>query len=260
MTLFSTSWWQQACERTVRTKWGMRYLVMPQLTPYVDLTAEPDALRLDYYYEQTAPGVPLREDLPDKGFTVQERTTYVINDLTNISALTECFSENKRRQLKKAASLHLVKNLTPDCFYDLNTAWLRERGRKIVYTKEYFLRLADTAIRHDAGEIIALQGSEGETLAAAFIVYDSTACYYLVPGYNPQYGNSGAGARLVVEALNVAREKGCSVFDFEGGNNSPTIARHYSEFASKAVIYYSYERYYNPLFRFLHNIYKRFRA
>ncbi|MBQ9340226.1 MAG: GNAT family N-acetyltransferase [Paludibacteraceae bacterium] len=255
--LFSTYWWHEACGRGVRSRYTMRFMVMPQLTPYVELTDDPDELSLDYYYEQTAPGTPLRQDLLNKGFTLHQRRTFVIDDLSDIDSLAKRFSENKRRQIKRAANLRVVYDLTPAEFYNMHEHWLAGRGRKIQYSRNYFLCLADAALEHDAAQIVGLQGENGEYYAAAFLVYDNSICYYLVPTFNPLYADSGAGARLVLESLIVAKDKGCKQFDFEGGNNSPTIALHYSQFASNPVTYYGYEKYYNTLFKLFFPLYKK---
>ena len=215
-----------------------------------------ERIRVPYYYEQTAPGEPVSEDKLKAGCKVYERKTYVIDDLSDIDTLTHSFSENKRRQIKKAEHLQFSDGLSVSEFYDLNETWFRLRGRKIEYTKDYFVRLAGSAIEHGSGRVIVLKGQTGDVYAAAFIVYDDQTCYYLVPGFNPLYANSGAGARLVAEALRAAKQHGCKRFDFEGGNNSSSVARHYSEFASKEVTYYGYEKYYSLLFRLLYRIYK----
>jgi hypothetical protein len=47
--------------------------------------------------------------------------------------------------------------------------------------------------------------------------------------------------------MKLAREKQVH-FDFEGSNDRG-IAQHYQQFGSKAVPYYSVEKYYKPIFR-----------
>ena len=71
--------------------------------------------------------------------------------------------------------------------------------------------------------------------------------YYLIPTYDPAFGDSGAGALLVLEAIKSAREKKVQ-FDFEGSMEKGT-AEHYRQFGSIPVTYYSVEKTYKPLFR-----------
>ena len=71
--------------------------------------------------------------------------------------------------------------------------------------------------------------------------------YYLIPVYDPAFGDSGAGALLVLEAMKLAREKQVR-FDFEGSMERGT-AKHYKQFGSTPYTYFSVEKYYKPLFR-----------
>ena len=242
----------------MRSKFGMRYLVMPQLTPYITPVSDPDIMRLAYYYEQMPPGNRLPLFVQREGFIVKERVTYRITNLHDKTEenLTERFSGNKKRQLRKASALIADYSLSPITFYDLHAVWLKERGRKIFYDKAFFIGLAQAAIQHDAGCLIALKDEKEEVYAAAFIVWDAETCYYLVPSFNPRHADSGAGAALVLESLRKAKERGCNVFDFEGGDQSESVALHYSQFGSEQASYYGIERYYKPIVRFLFTIRK----
>ena len=71
--------------------------------------------------------------------------------------------------------------------------------------------------------------------------------YYLIPAYDPAFGESGAGALLALEAMKLAREKQVQ-FDFEGSMERGT-AKHYKQFGSVPATYYSVEKYYKPIFR-----------
>ena len=71
--------------------------------------------------------------------------------------------------------------------------------------------------------------------------------YYLIPTYDPAFRESGAGALLVLEAMKMAREKHVH-FDFEGSMDKGT-AKHYMQFGSTPVTYYSVEKFYKPIFR-----------
>ena len=69
----------------------------------------------------------------------------------------------------------------------------------------------------------------------------------MIPCYDRTYNESGAGALLVLEAMKLAREKHV-IFDFEGSMDRG-VAKHYKQFGSTPVKYYSVEKYYKPLFR-----------
>jgi lipid II:glycine glycyltransferase (peptidoglycan interpeptide bridge formation enzyme) len=96
-------------------------------------------------------------------------------------------------------------------------------------------------------EIISICNADGVPYAAAFLIWDKNYMYYLIPAYNPAFGDSGASAMLVLEAMKLAREKQVR-FDFEGSMDRGT-AKHYKQFGSSPVTYFSVERYYKPVFR-----------
>lgn len=253
MCIFQTDWWQTAVGRGVRSKLGIRYLMMPQLTPWVSLTDGAEKLGLWYYYEQTVPGEARPDDLEKKGYTITERVTYRIHDLSDIATVEKRFSENKKRQIKKAADLTMActiadggGTMTAEDFYDFHVSCLRKRGKECNYTRDFFLRLAKAVFAHNSGAIITLYNKNSEPCAAAFLVYDDTYCYYLVPTFDPEKEKSGASARLAQESIRFAANKGLG-FDFEGSMH-PGIANHYRQFGSSPITYYSVERTFCPLF------------
>ena len=78
----------------------------------------------------------------------------------------------------------------------------------------------------------------------------SISLYYLLPALLLNNGSErGAGARLAVECMRLAQAKHIA-FDFEG-SMTPSIANHYSQFATTATTYYSITKLYNPAFALL---------
>lgn len=248
---------------------GMRYILMPQQTQIGGIWLRPDlrgdtdveqavcddfchqlqTLRLAYYYQQYPVGSPFPALMSDKGFTVKKRVTYRINDLNDLDAVIDRFSKNKKRQLQKALSLHADNTLTAEEFYRFHTECLAERKKVISYTREFFLVIFQKAMQREQGQIISIRDADNALLAAAFLVWDKSTMYYLIPCYTAARKDSGAGALLVLEALKLAREKGCR-FDFEG-SMIRGVANHYRQFGSQAATYYSVRRYWNPVFALL---------
>lgn len=228
---------------------------MPRLTPYFSHPDNPSSLHLFYFYEQLSPGSPLPSfaDCCE----VRQRVTWRIENLqtTPWEELVRRFSQNKKRQFRKAENLLTDSGLSPSEFYDLHSSWLSGRGRTIEYDKTFFTGLAAAAVAHNSGQVIALHDKAGEFYAAAFVVWDNLVCYYLVPSFNPLYSDSGAGARLAVECIRFAKEKGCEVFDFEGGNNVEGVAEHYRQFGSAKTMYHSLEWCSSPVAKLLIKLY-----
>ena len=292
--LFLHDWWMDAVcvgkhwQRVegmpclLRQRWGTRFIVMPQQTQ-IGGTAwtsdNPEAirrkateiahalhkLRLDYYYQHFPIGSPLPEALVPHGFTIRRHTTYRLNDLSRLDDLRSRFSENKRRQLRKAANLQLLtlspgthpangQGISPEQFYAFHTDCLRRQGKRIAYTWTFFHSLFTACVQHNACTILALRDGQGDLHAAVFLVYDADTCYFLIPCYDPRHAKSGAGARIVDEAIRFAASHS-RAFDFEG-SMIPGVANHYAQFGSTPAYFYEVERFYNPLFRCLMSAYQ----
>ena len=206
-----------------------------------------DKMGLAYYYQQYMPGSLCVDAMRALGFKTKERITYRVEDLSDMDALIATFSKNKRRQLQKAAELHVTRSMEIEQFCIFQADCMNARGRKVSYSREFLHVLERKARRLKQCEIISVCNSDGRPYAAAFVVWDRRFLYYLVPVYDVRFRDSGASALLVLEAMKLAREKQVQ-FDFEGSMDRG-IANHYQQFGSKAVTYYSVEKYYKPLFR-----------
>lgn len=258
----------------LRKRLQYRFIIMPQMTPYGgvwlndELLGSPDmqerlakviakrlrAMRIAYYYQQYAISNPMAYWLAKQRMKVEERVTYRIDDLTDIATPEESFSKNKKRQIDKAGELAVDLKMSAEEFYRFHTACMSERGRRLMYSREFLLVLERKARRAGQCAIIRVSGQQSDgssqTVAAAFVVWDKRYMYYLIPAYLPSAADTGASARLADEAIRLAKEKGLQ-FDFEGGNSSEGIANHYRQFGAKPVTYYSVSKLYRPSFALL---------
>ncbi len=251
----------------LRKRAWFKYIVMPQQTQIGGIwvtseatadkwkTAEVcriikeqmDQMGLAYYYQQYLPGSLCVDAMRGLGFKTKERVTYRVEDLSDLDALLASFSKNKKRQLQKALSLHIERGMEIEDFYRFHSHCLASRKRKISYSREFLLVLERKAKRLGQCEILSVCNADGQVYAAAFLVWDKHYMYYLIPAYDPAFGDSGAGALLALEAIKLAREKQVR-FDFEGSMERGT-AKHYKQFGSTPTTYYSVEKYYKPIFR-----------
>lgn len=260
----------------LRSRMRVNYMIMPQMTQIGGMWLREDvrnnedkvrevcrqfqnelrALNLSYYYQH----YPLHSTAPqymqELGYKIKKRITYRIEDLSNLDAVIDSFSKNKKRQLQKALSLHADLSLHVEDFYRFHVDCLQQQGKVISYTREFLLVLERKASRLNQCQIVAVRNADEELLAAAFLVWDKYSMYYLIPCYSPQYKDSGASALLVLEAMKLARKQGVA-FDFEG-SMIKGVAQHYKQFGSKPVTYYSVEKYYHWWF-WLANAWNRLR-
>ena len=251
----------------VRKRAWLKYIIMPQQTQIggiwvtAEITADKwktaevcrnianqlDSMQLAYYYQQYLPGSLCVDAMRGLGFKTHERITYRVDDLSDLDALIESFSKNKRRQLQKALSLHAERKMDAEEFYRFHTNCMQARKRKLSYSREFLLVLERKARRLGQCAILSVCNADGQPYAAAFLVWDKHNMYYLIPTYDPAFNESGAGALLVLEAMKLAREKHVH-FDFEGSMDKG-VAKHYQQFGSTPTVYFAVEKYYKPIFR-----------
>lgn len=199
-----------------------------------------DVMGIVYYYQQYLPGSLCVDAMRGLGFNTKERITYRVEDLSDLDRLINSFSKNKRRQLQKALSLHAERTMEAEEFYRFHCSCLAARKRKCSYSREFLLVLERKARRLGQCAIISVSNADGVPYAAAFVVWDNHYLYYLIPAYNPAFGDSGADALLALEAMKLAREKHV-LFDF-GGSMNRGAAKEYKQFGSTPVTYYSVEK------------------
>lgn len=270
--IFMESWWMDAvCAGKhweeilpnmpclIRDKWWMRWICMPQQTQIggmwldrstctlddvkkhaQEIDAKLRELRLNYYYQQYPIGSVLPLEMKELGYKVKERVTYRLEDLSDLDKVINAFSKNQKRQLQKALSLHGERGMNVEEFYQFHVDCMAQRKHQVSYSREFLLVLDRKVKRQQQGEIITIRNVDGEVYAAAYVVWDKEALYYLIPCYSELHKDSGASAMLVLEAIKMAREKGLQ-FDFEGSMKRG-IANHYKQFGAKPMTYYSVEK------------------
>ncbi len=247
----------------IRKKLWMRYIIMPQQTQRMGIWIAQDIwekgaddearicmymaqklkdMKLHYYYQQYALNNPCVERMRMLGFSVQEHTTYRIEDLSDLDKVIASFSKNKRRQLQKALSLHAEWDMSAEEFFRFHTNCMLERHRRLSYSREFLLVLERKTRRLNQSTFLAIKNADGEVYAAAFLVWDHRQLYYLIPCYSEMHKESGASALLVLEAIKKTRDLGL-MFDFEGGTRRG-LARNYRQFGSTAAKYYSVSKVY----------------
>lgn len=245
----------------IRKKWGglLRFILMPPQTqingvwmelgadaPYVarEIAKQIDALKIDYYYQQFPHHSPIPRLLGEQGFMVKERVTYRIEDVSDMETIVRHMSKNKTRQLKHAEEqgLTIDRNVDAEQFYRMHKQLLERRGKNIRYSREFLLVLERKTRRLGQSQILIVRNREGEACAGVYLVWDPKSMYYLIPFFNSDHKDSGAGTLIALEAIKLAHEKGLH-FDFEG-SMVHSIANHYRQMGGDPTIYCSVEKYF----------------
>lgn len=249
----------------IATQWGFRAMLIPLHSQYNYVYINPKAStsiyeRLVDALEETCKSLhigmvqiqgfyptPLLNALRQRGFAIKDRTTYTIEDIPPYTELPTFFSENKRRQLRKAKNLQLV-DLSVEEFYRFQESCWAAQGKKIDYPLSWAQTVLRETVSRQQGRLIAAQTSSGTILASLFLAWDNTSAYFLLPSYAPATKDQGGVAWLTAQALQIAHDKGLH-FDFEG-SMTPSIASSYQQFGGQPTTYYQFEKYYNPIYRF----------
>ena len=160
----------------LRKRLWQKFIVMPQQTQTggiwvtAEVTADKwktaevcrqikeqlDQMGLAYYYQQYLPGSLCVDAMRGLGFKTHERVTYRVDDLSDLDAVINAFSKNKRRQLQKALSLHAERTLDVEEFYRFHSRWMQARKRELSYSREFLLVLERKARRLGQCEILSI--------------------------------------------------------------------------------------------------------
>lgn len=245
-------------------KFGQRAILMPIHTQYHFVYIAPDApkdiySRLTEAFENKCKTLhigwvklqgfypdPLIQELKKCGFEISERITYRIPIVPAREEIPKLFSQNKRRQLRKAEGL-TIAHLEAAHFYSLHEQWLSKQDKHIDYPREWAQAVLQEATLKTQALLLGAQDTNGNILAIIFLAWDSKWAYYLLPSYDPTYKDSGAMAWLTNEAICIAHNRGLG-FDFEG-SMTPSIASSYKQFGGIAETYYCIQKFYHPMLR-----------
>lgn len=248
----------------ITRRWRMSAILMPVHTQYSYVYIAPNApsdtcaklvnaleetclkARVGWFQIQGFFPEPLLETLRQHGYTTTPKVTYRIEKIPSSQDLPAFFSENKRRQLRKAKDLQLI-DLSISDFYTFQQSCWAAQGKRIDYSTSWAESVLTEVLNHGQGRLLAAQDGNGTLLASVFLAWDYKYAYYLLPSYQPTLKNQGAVAWLTKQALELAQEKGLA-FDFEG-SMIPSIASSYQQFGGKAVTYQRIEKFYNPFMR-----------
>lgn len=171
-----------------------------------------------------------------KGFEQTTKYTYILDDLTDLDKIWNNFSEQARRNVRKAIRKVRVRtDLDISRFFELNNKTFQRQGRKQPYTRDFIERVDEACIRENARKIFFAEDAVGNLHSAIYMIWDEKSAYYLMGGEDPDFRNSEASSLLIWEAIQFA-SKVTKQFDFEG-SMIQSIERFFRSFGAKQVPY-----------------------
>jgi len=171
-------------------------------------------------------------------FKVVPNYTYRISLSRSMEEIRNNFDPKNRnvinKAVKEAVSVH-EDILSKGELYDFFEVALRSAGAN-VYRNELYAIFHDFSDRNNSFSLTAKK--DGEVLGSVFCVFDKQNCYYLLGGLSKKSGIAGVNNLLVLRSIEIAKEKGCDTFDFEG-SMLKGVEKFFRSFGPELVPYYT---------------------
>ena len=242
----------------VKNKYGIKYITMPMLTPYMGpwiIPPKQQLKRTSHYRRQhkiisaltdhlprtTLSLIHAHPDMTDliaihwKGFKEQKRYTYRLA-LKDQEVLWRGV-DSKQKNIIRNAENHLKVTQSSDInmFYSLNQKSFERQQLSTPYTKEDLKRL-DHALELNSQRIILVAlDSDGAIHGSIYLTFDDHTVYLLAIGSDPQYRHKGSIPLLIWTALRQFSQTH-KVFDFEG-SMLPSIESFFRSFGGELTPY-----------------------
>ncbi len=243
-------------------KWGLRYVVTPQLTQYTgvwikdiegetvterlsrekrlqnDLIAQLEAKKIAFFDLKFPLTYTYWSPFFWAGYRQETHYTYRIDDLSDIKQVFAKFDITKQNKIHKAekAGITIDFEMSADELYDLQCTQLNERGSKDVLSRELVGSLVNESRKRGQGLIARAKDPKGHTHAAVFVAWDKHCAYDLVTAIHPDFRSSGASTLMIWATMKELSNK-TQAWDFEG-SMIENVESSFRQFGGVPVPYY----------------------
>ncbi len=260
----------------IRSRFGLRYIIQPQLTqfsgpvffPPADLSPQRRAdfehnacdklikglreLHPGYFCQRFAPSVTDWLPFHWAGFRQTTRYTYRIDDISDTQRVFDSFDRSKERQrrIRRIADLYTVDtDIDSATFASFHSEYWHSRGQRDITPEPLMRRVIDTATSRSQGLALGLRDTDGKLQAAWFAVYDSHCAHALLSAKAPDIQSADISALLIWRMIEILSDRTAS-FDFEGSMD-PSLEYFYRSFGARQVPLLEVSRITNPLFHII---------
>lgn len=227
---------QAALPYQVSKHWWQRYVTMPADTHYAgiwydesllpqqremateNILEQLKALKFMLFSQRVAPDSLVSAHWQRAGFRQKKRNTYILTDTSDLERVRTAFSKSKRKKLEKTEGMTVSTDMTAEEFYRYHRATLDQKHRRIWYTREYLIVQSEKAMAREQGQFVSVKDTNGEVLAASFLIWDSRYLYVLFTAFDHDQQDCGAREQLVWETIALAHRLGVGV-DFLSGRD-----------------------------------------
>lgn len=182
--------------------------------------------------------VPIEQEsqFREAGFKVSPAFSYKITEIEDPEKLFSRLSELSRRNIRKAGKqIACEKTCDSSQLYRLCEKSMRRHGIRLNFSENELEKLVKTCCLRSQGSVFEARDSSGAVHAAAWLIWDDHAVYYLLAGMDERIPQIGASRFLMWEGIKMAMLSG-RVFDFHGGQ-VPEIGRVYASMGGKPIPY-----------------------
>ncbi len=233
---------------TKRKKFGFDYLYQPYFTQQLGLFSKGPVTQNEV--KNFLEAIPAKYRLVEiqlntgnkltdaRDYEVVPRKTHHLDLSPDIEKLRSSYSENLRRNLKKASAGDSI--LAKNCGIENIVSLFRmNRGNTIenLQTSDYdtFMRLMNTAFEKNLLEISCVKNQKDETTAGALFLKSVHSWIFIFSATSEEGKQNGAMSRIIDSFISShSGEK--TILDFEGSMD-PNLARYYKSFGSQEVVY-----------------------
>lgn len=231
-----------------RKKYGIYYLYQPAFTQQLGIFSVkgispeiivefiksiPSHFKLSEINFNTENKIPNRPD-----YTLKQNITYLLSLDEKYEFLHSQYSENLKRNLKKAEKENFVIEEVPEISY-LIQIFRENRGKKLktLGVREYEMleKLVKLCREYEKITIYHLKTASGKIIAGMIIPESDNNAVFLFSSVSEEAKKAGAMPYLIDHYIKTHAGKKI-LFDFEGSNDK-NIARFYSGFGSKEYVY-----------------------
>lgn len=179
-------------------------------------------------------------------YKVVPNYTYRIDLNVTMEEINANFDPKNRNAINKAIKENVrvsFNTLRKEDLYQFFSNSLNTAGAN-VYNNELeniFRKFSD-----ENNSFSAEAWKDDKLIGVVFCIYDKHSCYYLLGGVEKSSGLGGINNILVLRSIEMAKEKGCSIFDFEG-SMLKGVEKFFRSFGGELVPYYTINKASLPL-------------
>ncbi|BBI31786.1 GNAT family N-acetyltransferase [Cohnella abietis] len=204
---------------------------------------------LDYSYHQFNRKITNWSTFYWRGFRQTTRYTYVLEDIHNLPAVFQSFTDTTQDEIRKAnEQFNIIESDDVEQFYEIHKKNFDPKTFPIPYSFDV-LKSVDEALRErNSRKIWLAVDDKGRIHSAVYIVWDAGCAYNLLGGANPDLERSGAHSLLMWHAIQEMSPI-ATQFDFYGGMHE-TIEGFFRAFGAVQKPYFQVSKINGRLFKF----------